>query len=118
MAGDTAIQTTAAGEAAPWPWFTVLKVAHHGSASGTSAPFLAAVRPAAALVSAGAGNPFGHPAPAVLARLRAVAANVWRTDQDGEVTVRTDGRAVEITSFTGRRVWVQAAPPERADQPR
>ncbi len=92
------------------PPLTVLKVAHHGSGGGSSAPFLAATRPAVALVSAGAGNPFGHPAPAVLDRLAAAGAEVWRTDRDGEITVRTDGRAVELSSFTGRRRWLTLQP--------
>jgi len=90
--------------------FTVLKVAHHGSAGGTTAAFLASLSPAVALVSAGAGNPFGHPAVAVLERLREVGAEVWRTDRDGEITVRTDGRVVEVSSFTGRRRWWHVQP--------
>ena len=89
---------------------TVLKVAHHGSAGGTSAAFLEATSPQVAIVSAGAGNPFGHPAPAVLERLRQVGAEPWRTDVDGEITVRTDGRTVEVSSFTGRRRWLHAQP--------
>ncbi len=89
---------------------TVLKVAHHGSAGSSSAPFLAATAPAVALISAGAGNPFGHPALAVLDRLGAAGADVWRTDRDGEVTVRTDGRVVELSSFTGRRRWLRVQP--------
>ena len=89
---------------------TVLKVAHHGSAGGTTSAFLAQLSPVVALVSAGAGNPFGHPAVAVLERLRAVGADVWRTDRDGEITVRTDGRAVEVSSFTGRRRWWHVQP--------
>ncbi len=89
---------------------TVLKVAHHGSAGGTTSAFLAQLSPVVALVSAGAGNPFGHPAMAVLERLRAVGADVWRTDRDGEITVRTDGRAVEVSSFTGRRRWWHVQP--------
>lgn len=82
---------------------TVLKVAHHGSPSGTSEPWLDALRPRVAIVSAGAANPFGHPAPAVLTRLAAVGAAVWRTDRDGAVTVRTDGHVLEVVAASGRR---------------
>ena len=96
-----------AGQRTP---FTVLKVAHHGSAGGSTAAFLTDLAPAVAIVSAGAGNPFGHPSPAVIARLRDVGADLWRTDRDGEITVRTDGRAVEVSSFTGRRRWWQVQP--------
>ena len=51
--------------------FRVLKAAHHGSASSSSAPFLDALRPSVALISCGRQNRFGHPATAVLARYRA-----------------------------------------------
>lgn len=92
------------------PRVTVLKVAHHGSGGSTAEAWLTATRPSLAIVSAGASNPFGHPAPAVLARLRAAGTDVWRTDHDGEVGVRTDGRALEVRGFTGRTRWLEAQP--------
>ncbi|MDG4764826.1 ComEC/Rec2 family competence protein [Solwaraspora sp. WMMD406] len=64
----------------------VLKVAHHGSAFQEPA-FLDAVRPAVALVPVGVENRYGHPNPAVLARLAAGGARVLRTDLDGELSV-------------------------------
>lgn len=72
----------------------VLKVAHHGSRSLSAERFLARATPALALVSAGARNPYGHPAPEVLGRLRAHGARVLRTDRDGMVVLRfhQDGR--------------------------
>jgi competence protein ComEC len=91
---------------------TVLKVAHHGSAGATTWPFLDAIRPAVALVSAGLDDPFGHPAPATLARLASARADVWRTDRDGAVTVATDGRILTVTSISGRaRRWPAATRP-------
>lgn len=89
------------------PTLTVLKVAHHGSADATSAAWLTALHPALAVVSAGAANPFGHPAPAVLERLLEIGADVWRTDRDGEIAVRTNGAVVEVASYSGRRRWLQ-----------
>jgi competence protein ComEC len=73
----------------------VLKVAHHGSAYQEPA-FLEAVRPRVALVPVGAGNSYGHPSAAVLARLTRGGARVLRTDTDGDVAVvrRGDGLAV------------------------
>lgn len=81
---------------------TVLKVAHHGSASSTSEAWLRAVAADVAVVSAGPANPFGHPAPAVLARLDAAGASVWRTDLEGAVTIESDGRTAVVTAMSGR----------------
>ncbi len=74
----------------------VLKVAHHGSRTSSSAPLLAAVAPRLAVISAGAENRFGFPAPAVLARLRDAGADVWRTDEDGAVQVDSDGTRLVV----------------------
>jgi competence protein ComEC len=65
----------------------VLKVSHHGSADEDLPRLLEQVRPAVTVVSAGAGNRFGHPAPATLAALRAAGAEILRTDRDGTVVV-------------------------------
>jgi competence protein ComEC len=73
---------------------TVLKVAHHGSDSGTSQEFLDAVRPDVALVSVGLHNRFRHPSAALLRRLDAARVRVLRTDRDGAVVLATDGRSV------------------------
>jgi competence protein ComEC len=70
----------------------VLKVGHHGSAGSTSPTWLAEVRPKVAVVSVGARNRYGHPAPDVLARLATADAAVYRTDTQGAVTIRSDGR--------------------------
>lgn len=77
---------------------TLLKVAHHGSRYGSGPEFLKAVRPQAAIISVGARNSFRHPAPETLARLRPYG-RVYRTDQDGAVTVRSDGTHFRLTAF-------------------
>jgi competence protein ComEC len=64
----------------------VLKVAHHGSAY-QDPELIRAVAPRLALISVGADNPYGHPAPSTLATLRAGGATVLRTDEDGAVAV-------------------------------
>ncbi|MBM4437769.1 MAG: MBL fold metallo-hydrolase [Actinobacteria bacterium] len=79
----------------------VLKVAHHGSASSTSASFLAAVQPQVALASAGRDNPFSHPHDETLQRLLAQHVAIFRTDLAGNVTVRTDGVAIEVALQRG-----------------
>ena len=79
---------------------TVLKVAHHGAREGTSQAFLQAVRPQIAVISVGAGNRFGHPAPETLSRLQKIGAQVWRTDECGDVEIVTDGERLWVR--TGR----------------
>ena len=79
---------------------TVLRVGHHGSSTSTTERFLDAVDPAIAVVSAGAGNPYGHPAPEVVRRLEAKigAPGVYRTDLQGEVEVVSDGVSVWVST--------------------
>lgn len=74
----------------------VLKVAHHGSNTSTTEPFLAAVRPRLALVSVGANNSYGHPDADVLQRLGAAGIPTLRTDLAGTIVVRTDGTRLEV----------------------
>ena len=69
------------------PRVDLLKVAHHGSRTATTDAFVDAVRPRVAVASAGADNPYGHPARPTLERLAASGARVFRTDVDGSVTV-------------------------------
>jgi competence protein ComEC len=73
------------------PRVDLLKVAHHGSRTSSTAAFLDAVRPRVAVASAGAGNPYGHPTRATLERIAARGARVLRTDRNGSVEVTLDG---------------------------
>jgi len=84
------------------PRVDFLKAAHHGSGTASTQAFLDAVRPRVAAVSVGAGNPYGHPVPATMARLRSVAGQVYRTDLDGSVTVTFDGPAERVHASGGR----------------
>ena len=72
---------------------TVLKAAHHGSATSSSQVFLDAVAPEVVVVSAGADNKFGHPAPEVVERLVDAVGdgNVYVTAEHGRVRFTTDG---------------------------
>jgi competence protein ComEC len=74
----------------------VLKVAHHGSKTSSTDEFLDAVRPEFALVSAGLDNSYGHPNRDTLERLCERHASVLRTDQDGLITIRSDGRRLVV----------------------
>jgi competence protein ComEC len=70
----------------------VLKVSHHGSDSSSGAQLLAAVSPNVAVISAGAGNPYGHPHEAVVERLTRYGADVRLTATCGAIELVTDGR--------------------------
>jgi competence protein ComEC len=86
----------------------ILKVGHHGSRSGTSQALLDALRPAAALISVGRGNMYGHPSPVVVGRLRRGGVETFRTDDDGQIDLVTDGKTVEIETWNGRK-WALTA---------
>ncbi len=73
----------------------VLKVGHHGSRGGTGAEWLDFVRPRIAVISVGR-NRFGHPSPEVVARLRGRGIPIYRTDEGGTVTIRSDGRYLQV----------------------
>jgi len=77
----------------------VLKVAHHGSRSSTTDEFLARVNPYLAVISVAEHSPFGHPHAEVLRRLRQKSIEVFRTDQNGAITISTDGNQLSVSTF-------------------
>jgi competence protein ComEC len=83
------------------PHADVLKVAHHGSRTSSSEEFLGAVSPTFAIVSAGFENSYGHPHPDILDRLERHGAVVLRTDLDGLITIRSDGRRLAVGTANG-----------------
>lgn len=66
----------------------VLKVAHHGSRTGTTEALLSKIRPKIALMQLGANNRYGHPHQEALEMLKKFGADVYRNDLDGEVEVQ------------------------------
>jgi competence protein ComEC len=76
------------------PEAMLLKVAHHGSASGTSADLLATVHPRYAVISVGARNVYGHPRREVLERLQQAGVKTYRTDEEGAISFYLDGKSV------------------------
>jgi competence protein ComEC len=69
----------------------VLKIAHHGSKTSTFDGFLDVVQPTFAVVSAGFENPYNHPHPDVVGRLKRRRTTLFRTDRWGLISIRTDG---------------------------
>lgn len=88
----------------------VLKVAHHGSKYATAADFIARVKPKVAIISCGEWNRYGHPAQAVLDRLKAANVKLYRTDLQGEITITTKGRENDYSIKTAKEaksdLWV------------
>lgn len=91
------------------PHVDLLKVAHHGSRTATTATFVEAVRPRVAVASAGAGNPYGHPTRATMDRLAAAGARVLRTDRDGTVVATFQADRMSVRTEGGRAVTSPAA---------
>ena len=76
----------------------VLKVAHHGSKTSTTGEFLKAINPKVALIGVGKNNNFGHPSNEVIQRLKENGTRIYRTDENGEIsiTVNKKGRIIKI----------------------
>ena len=92
------------------PHVDLLKVAHHGSRTATTEAFIEAVRPRVAVASAGAGNPYGHPARATMDRLAAAGARVLRTDRDGTVVATFQADQMSVRTEGGRAATTRATP--------
>jgi competence protein ComEC len=100
LPGDvgTEVERSLAGRFQP-SGASVLKVPHHGSATSSSQALLAAARPTVAILSAGRGGWLGR---GVLQRYHALGATLFRTDRDGAITVETDGKAIRVTTQSGK----------------
>jgi beta-lactamase superfamily II metal-dependent hydrolase len=93
---------------------TVLKLAHHGSRNGTDARWLGLVRPRLAVASLGKNNEFHHPHPETLALLARSGIPLLRTDRDGLITIRTDGRTWKVLSHPHIPTGPPLPPPDRS----
>ena len=71
----------------------ILKVAHHGSKSSSARPFLAAASPELAVIEVGKENRYGHPYQEVLERFEELKIPILRTDQNGDIVIRSDGKS-------------------------
>ncbi len=80
---------------------TVYKVAHHGSRHASSEEILAEIQPEISVFSCGAGNRYGHPTPEAISRVMKAGSKVYRTDENGEVTIVSDGKKVKVQTERG-----------------
>lgn len=117
MTGDSETQETA-GWLKKYPVGTlgpvqVYKSIHHGAANGDNANWLKAVQPSNVIISVGPNN-YGHPTQTALNLYRSVGASVYRTDQEGTITVTVQpGGAYSLSTEKGG-VKVQSATPTTA----
>ncbi|OGQ17738.1 MAG: DNA internalization-related competence protein ComEC/Rec2, partial [Deltaproteobacteria bacterium RIFCSPHIGHO2_02_FULL_60_17] len=82
----------------------VLKVPRHGSLTSSTEEFIGRVRPKLAIFSVGRRNPFGLPREEVLGRYHEAGAEILRTDQDGAITIETDGASLRYSAYrSGKR---------------
>ncbi len=85
----------------------VMLAPHHGSRTSSTVPFLDAVQPRVAVFAVGYRNRFGHPKDEIVARYRALGAEIMRTDETGAVSVKLahDGVSVERFRTMAPRYW-------------
>ena len=81
----------------------ILKVAHHGSGYSTSSEFLAAAGPAAAIISCGRNNSYGHPHAATLQRLEDAKVPWYLTTDYGALTVTVDSHGNRLQGYLRRK---------------
>jgi competence protein ComEC len=84
----------------------IYKVAHHGSRY-QDLTLLNELAPTLALISAGEGNSYGHPAPSTIAALEHLRAKVLRTDRDGAIAVEADRHSLTISTENERARLLQ-----------
>ena len=73
-----------------------MSVPHHGSKGSSTEAFLEKAKPEHAIVSVGANNSYGHPTADALNRYNAIRSKVYRTDQLGDIVIKTDGNTATI----------------------
>lgn len=74
----------------------VLKVGHHGSSTSSTPELLARITPQIAVISVGENNDYGHPHKETLKYLGAIGAEIYRTDEDGTITVSSNGSEIAV----------------------
>lgn len=81
---------------------TILKVAHHGSKTSSTIEFINAVNPKYALIGVGKNNKFGHPSNLTVSNLQSMNVQIYRTDQMGEIMIKTNGEKCKIEKFINK----------------
>ena len=77
----------------------VVKVPHHGSKTSSTEGLVQATKPTFAIISVGRNSIFGHPHEEVVQRWKSNGATVLTTGEYGTITVRTDGKDLNLETF-------------------
>jgi competence protein ComEC len=77
----------------------IFKAGHHGSKTSSTAALLRYVQPEIAVVSVGERNRYGHPNKDVLARFESSGVRIYRTDRDGAIEIKTDGKGLWVKTY-------------------
>ncbi len=78
----------------------VVVVPHHGSRTSSSLVFLHEIRPEIAIVPVGYRNPFRLPNDEVMKRYEGLGCALYRTDQDGTVTITISDGSLDVSTYT------------------
>ena len=79
-----------------WEKVDVLKVGHHGSKTSSSDKFINQVTPKISIIMAEKGNSYGLPKQEILDRLENIGSKVYRTDEQGTITITSDGDNISV----------------------
>lgn len=90
----------------------ILKVAHHGSSSSSSPLFIKSVGPKIAVICCGQGNKYGHPHQETISLLQSLGIEIYRTDLNGTILIKTDG--IDYQVFTEKES-IRAPPVVKTD---
>lgn len=83
----------------------VIKIAHHGSRTSSTAEFVNASKSKLAIVSVGKNSPFGHPHSEVVERWRNSGAKVLTTGENGTISISTDGKDLQLRTFEKQKIY-------------
>ena len=91
---------------------TILKIPHHGSTTSSSRTLLEYMQPRLAIFSLGKNNRFGHPSATIVDRYRELGIKTMRTDRQGDVVTRCDGKQVLVQPEFGSPITLYPFPQE------
>lgn len=83
----------------------VVKVAHHGSRTSSTQPFIESAKAKLAIISVGKRSPFGHPHEEVTERWQNSGAKIITTGEKGTVTITSDGRNLRLEVFNQKKLF-------------